>query len=88
MHDLYFYGARKSKKGNHANVIIINKDADGNKIFLNIPVLLDSVYTDKPVRVTAKIENGYAYIKIPLLKELAPKEAHENIDKTDDDLPF
>ena len=58
------YGARLSKSGERVNVTLV-RGKDDNKEWASISVKIGK----SDAKVKARIENDFAYIKIPMLKQ-------------------
>ena len=65
------YGARLSKAGNHVNITLVSGEKD-NREWVNCSVKIDS-----QSRISAKVKDGFAYIKIPMLQD---QEESEELD--------
>ena len=57
------YGARLSKTGNHVNITLVSGEKDKRE-WVNCSVKIDS-----NARISAKVKDGFAYIKIPILQD-------------------
>ena len=71
---LTIYGARVSKSGSHLNITLVRGEGD-EKEYYTTCVKLENAKT----KTQAKIKDGYAIVKIALLKDNKAK---------DEDVPF